>query len=105
MSAAMTLPATPLTSPPPRWVGVLSPSEWAVGVHAIGADRLEDLHGVLSQVSERFRGSFITHLHETADSHREGAATMIALARATDEAADRAAAAGFDPVATAERAA
>ncbi len=101
----MTLSASHLTlpPPPPRWIGVFTNDEWLVGVHAIGADRLEDLHGILSQVSPAFRESFIVHLHDAAGVHREGAAAMIALARATDEAADRAAAAELASVIAEDR--
>lgn len=80
--------SAPLFPPrPDRWSGVLTDDQWVVGVYSIGEDHFNELHGVLSQVSSTFRESFLGHLRIAASKHPEGAATMIALAHATDEAA------------------
>ena len=42
---------------PARWRGLLSADDWRRAVEAIGAERLDELHPMLEQVSPAFRAA------------------------------------------------
>ncbi len=87
---ALTMTASAIPPLPSHWSGLLSDEQWLVGTHAVGEQRLNDLHEALTEVSAEFRDAFIVNLHHAAAAYPAGKAILIAIMRATDEAADRA---------------
>jgi hypothetical protein len=70
---------------PDHWVGILTVRQWRLAVQAIGESRLDELKGMLAEVSEPFRAAFVGHLARIAPDHPAGAAVMLALAHAAHD--------------------
>jgi hypothetical protein len=81
-------PARGENAPPARWRGLLSADEHARSVAAIGAERLDELHSMLEQVSPAFRARFLDHLADLGPGLPAGRAVLLAVARASHDAAE-----------------
>jgi hypothetical protein len=75
-------------APPARWRGLLSPDDWRRAVEAIGAERLDELHPMLERVSPAFRARFLAHLTDLGPRLPAGRAVLLAVARASHDAAE-----------------
>jgi hypothetical protein len=75
---------------PARWRGLLSADEHHRAVEAIGAARLDELHSLLEQVSPAFRARFVDHLADLGPRLSAGRAVLLAVARASHDAAEHA---------------
>ena len=73
---------------PARWRGLLSADDWRRAVEAIGAERLDELHPMLEQVSPAFRARFLDHLTDLGPRLPAGRAVLLAVARASHDAAE-----------------
>jgi hypothetical protein len=71
---------------PDRWAGILTAPQWCTAAHAIGEQRLDELHAMLAAVSVPFRAGFIGHLARIAPDRPAGAAVLLALAHAAYDA-------------------
>ena len=77
-------------APPARWRGLLSADDWRRAVEAIGVERLDELHPVLEQVSPAFRARLLDHLADLGPRLPAGRAVLLAVARASHDAAEHA---------------
>lgn len=76
--------------PPARWRALLTADEWRRAVAAIGAERLDEIHPMLEQVSPAFRRRFVAHLADLGHTLPVGRAVLLAVARASHDAAEHA---------------
>jgi hypothetical protein len=81
----MTDISRPAIQRPPDWHDLLTADEWAAAVNTLGEHRLIELRPLMTQVSPRFRSTFVGHL-PTFAAYPPGQATMLALALSTDAA-------------------
>jgi hypothetical protein len=85
----MNTPDANLPTPPDRWLALFTAADWRRGAAAIGEDRLDELHPMLEQVSPAFRARFLDHLVELGPTLPAGRAVLLALARASHDAAEQ----------------
>jgi hypothetical protein len=83
-------PSVPRLNPdavlPAGWEEILTADQWRLAVAAIGVARVEELRPMLAAVSPEFRESFVGHLARIAPGRKAGAAVLLALAQAADDA-------------------